>query len=77
MTTGDWESYRSMLFECMRNESLWMIGSADEEQESLHADNIKKLDEEIKAIDEGDYERVFEMNGCETEKEFEEKYGYA
>lgn len=42
MTTGDWESYRSMLFECMRNESLCMIGSADQEQESLHADNIKK-----------------------------------
>lgn len=38
---------------------------------------LKKLDEEIKAIDEGDYERVFEMNECETEKEFEEKYGYA
>ena len=42
MTREDWESYRSMLFECMRNESLWMIGSADQEQESLHADNIKK-----------------------------------
>lgn len=77
MTARDWENYKSMLFETIRNESLWMIGSADEEQELLHVDNIKKLDEEIEAIDEGDYERVFEMNYCKTEKEFEIKYGYA
>lgn len=76
MTARDWENYKSMLLETIRNESLWMIGSADEEQELLHVDNIKKLDEEIEAIDEGDYERVFEMNYCKTEKEFEEKYGY-
>jgi len=76
MTARDWENYKNMLLETIRNESLWMIGSADEEQELLHVDNIKKLDEEIEAIDEGDYERVFEMNYCETEKEFEEKYGY-
>ena len=77
MTARDWENYKNMLLETIRNESLWMIGSADEEQELLHADNIKKLDEEIEAIDEGDYDRVFEMNYCETEKKFEEKYGYA
>lgn len=77
MTAKDWENYKNMLLETIRNESLWMIGSADEEQELLHVDNIKKLDEEIEAIDEGDYERVFEKNYCETEKEFEEKYGYA
>lgn len=77
MTARDWENYKNMLLESIRNESLWMIGSADEEQELLHVDNIKKLDEEIEAIDEGDYERVFEMNYCKTEKEFEEKYGYA
>lgn len=77
MTERNWENYKNMLLETIRNESLWMIGSADEEQELIHADNIKKLDEEIEAIDEGDYERVFEMNYCETEKEFEKKYGYA
>lgn len=77
MTARDWENYKNMLLETIRNESLWMIGSADEEQELLHADNIKKLNEEIEAIDEGDYERVFEMNYCKTEEEFEKKYGYA
>lgn len=77
MTAKDWYHYRDVLFESIRNESLWMMGSSDEEQEQIHADNIKRLNEEIEAIDEGDYDRVFEMNECETEKEFEEKYGYA
>lgn len=77
MTAKDWYYYRDVLFESIRVESLWMMGSADEEQEQIHADNIKRLNEEMEAIDEGDYEKVFELNECKTEKEFEEKYGYA
>lgn len=77
MTARDWDDYRYLLHECIRNETAWMMGSADKEQELVHEGNIKGLNEELRAIDENDFEKVFEMNECETEEEFEKKYGYA
>lgn len=77
MTREDWEMYKKVVLEAIATESHWVEIAANEEERKRSVDNIVAMNKELEAIDAGDYEKVFELNKCETEKEFEEQYGYA
>ena len=66
----DWIEYRKSLVDDYKNEKIWAMGSADEDVENIHLDNMKCIEREIELIDEGLIEKVIEMHEREVFEPF-------
>lgn len=56
----DWQAYRKGLVSSLSNERLWSLGCNSEE--NFHLENITGLEEEIAAIDRGDFDMILEKH---------------
>ncbi|KAA3694442.1 hypothetical protein [Bacteroides salyersiae] len=56
----DWQAYRKGLVSSLSNERLWSLGCNSEE--NFHLENIADLEDEIEAIDRGDFDMILEKH---------------
>jgi hypothetical protein len=54
----DWVSFKSELQSSLQNEKLWALG--DESNESVHLENMARIEHEIQCIEDGDYDSILE-----------------
>ena len=54
----DWASFKSELQSSLQNEKLWALG--DESNESVHLENMARIEHEIQCIEDGDYDSILE-----------------
>lgn len=55
----NWKSFKQHLECSIRNEHIWAIGSNGEEY-NMHLDNIERMKEQIKDIENGDYRFILD-----------------
>lgn len=56
----DWQAYRKELLSSLSNERLWSLGCPS--GENFHLENIADLEDEIAAIDRGDFDMILEKH---------------
>lgn len=58
----DWTAYRLELTAAVSNERIWALGYHGEDDSNPHIENYSKLEEELEALDNGDYDPVLDLH---------------
>ena len=66
----DWKAYKQDLTAAIKNEEIWAMGALSGSESDMHIDNIHALEEELDAVERGDYEAVMSMHSKEDFKDF-------
>lgn len=66
----DWKAYKQDLMFSIKNEEIWLMGSLSDSEADMHIDNIHALEEELDAVERGDYEALICMHSKEDFKDF-------
>lgn len=66
----DWKEYRKSLVDDYKNEQIWEMGSADEDMENIHLENMRNIEKEISLIDENRMDDVLRMHDMEVFENF-------
>ena len=66
----DWKAYKQDLMFSIKNEEIWAMGALSDSEADMHIDNIHALEEELDAVERGNYEAVLSMHSKEDFKDF-------
>lgn len=68
----NWEAFKKDLEASIANEKIWAMGSLDDEFE-MHRTNIERMEEQIKDIENGDYDSILRAYDESVFNEFVEE----
>lgn len=58
----DWTEYRQNLIGSISNERIWALGYCGKNGSNPHIENCNKLEEEIRLLDNGDYDSILDLH---------------